>query len=225
MGTFRIKEWKPVYTKILIMVQRGMRLDEISKAEEVKMNRDHLCRIVNSPLFRVRLNKYRDKVDERLLEKNLEEQIKHPEVELAKDKLAAATEQAADTLLELLNPKSKLSKNSSIHEKRLLLTIAQDILDRVGLKSVVTKEEQAQGREYSPDEIKSALANAKELEAISSRLGEQGSSYVLTREERNGAETTEALEPPAATEPSFSIETTEPTEAQPPTVEGETTDE
>ena len=52
-------------------------------------------------------------------------------------------------------------------------------------------------REYSPDEIKSALDNAKELEQIATRLGGQTSSYVLTsgqRKESDGQSDTEDAE-------------------------------
>lgn len=205
-STADVKVWKPVYTKILIMVQKGVSVKEIAKRDDVGLQENQLRKIINSPTFRLKMAKLTDKMDTALIEKATEEITKTPEVDLARMRLSEAAERAADTLVNLLNPKSAANK-MSIHERRLLVTIAQDILDRVGLKQVIT-DEGAKGREYSPEEIQSALANAKELEQISSRLDASGSSYVLSREQRSGIEKSDAPEETAASEPAvLSIET------------------
>ena len=185
LGTkYRIREWKPVHTKILVLVQRGMTGTQIAAEAEIGFSLVQINRILRDPLFRMKLNQYNKKMDVAIIEKAMEEISRFPEVALAKDKLAASAEKAANLMLSLMNPRSYVSKNYSIHERRLMLTIAQDILDRAGLKQVITVEEGGKARDYSPEEIRSALDNAKELEEIAGRLDNRGSSYVLNKEQR-----------------------------------------
>jgi hypothetical protein len=198
---YDIKVWRPLYTKIMILVQKGETASQIANRSEIGLEKRQLSRIINAPTFRLKMAKLVEKFDVALIEKATEEISKTPEVDLAKIKLAGAAEEAANLLLRLMNPRSSLQKRYSIHERRLMASIAQDVLDRAGLKVTVSVEEGARSREYSPEEIKSALSNAKELEQISQRLEGRDSSYVLTREERIGAEPTDALDPTVATEP------------------------
>ena len=180
----KFKEWKPVYTKILVMVQKGMPLREIARSPEVDMSVGYLSKFVNSPTFRLRMLNYTNKVDAVIMDKAINDITKTPEVELARNKLATATEDAAAILIQLMNPKSKLSKEHSINERRLMATIAQDVLDRGGLKNTVIAEDPSKSREYTPEEIESAVSNARELEHIATRLG-SGTSYVLSKDQRS----------------------------------------
>ena len=181
---YRIREWKPVHTKILVLVQKGMTGPQIAAEAEIGYTLKQINHIIKDPLFRMKLNQYNKKMDVAIIEKAMEEISRFPVVALAKDKLAASAEKAANLLLNLMNPKSRMFKNYSIHDRRFLLTIAQDVLDRSGLKQVITVEEGGKSREYSPEEIRSALDNAKELEEIAGRLDKRGSSYVLSKEQR-----------------------------------------
>ena len=208
-GGYDVRTWKPIYTKIMILVQKGESVNEIAQRSEIGLESRQLRRIMNSPTFRLKMSKLTEKMDTALIEKATEEISRTPEVDLAKLKLAGAAEEAANLLLRLMNPRSSLQKRYSIHERRLMASIAQDVLNRAGLKVTVSEEEGARGRDYSPAEIQSALSNAKELEAITSRLDNRGSSFVLTHEERTGAEETVALDPTVATPTEGStIETT-----------------
>lgn len=205
---WRIKDWNPTHTKILVMVQRGMTAAQIATAAEVSYTIKEIKRIIDDPLFRLKLSQYNKKMDTAIIERATEELTKFPEVELARGQLASSAEKAARVLTNLIDPRSKISK-LGLNEKRLLLSAAQDILNRVGLKDVGKGEEKTHGREYSPDEIKSALENARELEQISSRLNGQDSAFVLNKRTGNGS--SDAFEGSAGTEISSFIETSETT--------------
>ena len=198
---YRIKEWKPLYTKVVVLLQKGMTVAQIAQETEIGLTTRQLKLLLKDPLFRLKMTQYNRRLDTAIVERATEEMTKFPEVLLAKDRLASAAEEAANMLIELMNPRSTVWKGISIHERRMMASIAQDILDRAGLKSTVSTEDSTHGREYSPEEIQSALSNAKELEAITDRLDNRGSSYVLTNQERTGAETTDALAPTAAIAP------------------------
>lgn len=186
---YRIREWKPIYTKILVLVQKGMTPAQIALEAEIGHTKRQISQLLRDPLFRLKLTQYNKKMDIAIIDRATEEMTKMPEIELAKGKLAEASEKAANTLLDMMNPKSRLYKRvTSLSERKALVEIARDILNRVGLNTVVSKEESSSRKEYSPDEIKSALSNAKELEAISSRLNNETSSYVLTTSQRKGVE-------------------------------------
>lgn len=207
---YRIKEWKPIYTKILVLTQRGMTVQQIAQEAEIGYTVRQLLQIIRDPLFRLRLTQYNKKMDVAIIERATEEMTKFPEVELAKNKIAESAEKAAEVMLRLMNPRSNLSKKYPLAERRLMLSVAQDILDRVGMKTVsVGSEGSGSRREYSPEEIQSALSNAKELEAITQRLDQRGSSYVLSREQTDGSDNPAALADPVATaEEGLPIETT-----------------
>ena len=206
---YRIKEWKPLYTRVVVLLQKGMTVSQIAQETEIGLTTRQLKLLLKDPMFRLKMTQYNRRLDTAIVERATEEMTKFPEVLLAKDRLASAAEDAANMLIELMNPRSTVWKGISIHERRMMASIAQDILDRAGLKSTVSTEEAGHGREYSPEEIQSALSNAKELEAITSRLDNRGSSFVLTHEERTGAEETVALDPTVATPTEGStIETT-----------------
>lgn len=200
-GPYRMEKWLPAYTKILVMVQKGISIADIARSGEVPYGKQHIWQITSTPQFKMKLAKFSERADSVIMEKAAQEMAKTPEIVLAKEKLAASAEIAADILVQLMDPKSKLSKEKSINDRRLMMTAAQDVLDRAGLKNVIPQEDPNRGREYSPEEVKSALENARELESITNRLGSGQSGYVLTREQRNGNEETIDMAPTDATEP------------------------
>jgi DNA-binding transcriptional MerR regulator len=175
---------------------------QIATAAEIGFTLKEIKKIIEDPLFRLKLGQYNKKMDSAIIERATEEMAKFPEVELAKGQLATHAEKAARVLTNIIDRKSAISK-LSIHERRLIASVAQDILNRVGLKETSKDESTKSAREYSPEEIKSALSNAKELEAISNRLDQQGSSYVLTKEQRMGIDTEHGEGPDFISEPSF----------------------
>lgn len=204
---YRLKDWQPIHTKILVLVQKGMTPSQICEEAEIGYTANQIKRIIKDPLFRFKLTQYNKKMDVAIIDRATEEMTRFPEVELAKNRLAESAEKAARVLLDMMNPKSRLYKTLTIHERRLMLSVAQDVLDRSGLKNVIPEEANRQTRDYSPEEIKSALDNAKELEAIAGRLDGRDSSYVLTREQRHDIEPTPAPETPDETEGSIEIQT------------------
>lgn len=198
---WRLKEWKPVYTKVLVLHQKGMSVAQIAAMAEIGFSARQLQAIIRDPLFRLKLSQYNKKLDVAIIEKAAEEMAQFPEVVLARDKLLESSERAAEILVKLLRPRGHYAK-MSINERRLILSVCQDILDRAGLK-IAKSEEAAPQRSYSPEELSSALANAKELEAIANRLQGQGSRFVL------GTAGTSPTDEPTP-DPCFSIKTTSP---------------
>jgi hypothetical protein len=204
---WRIKEWEPKYTKILVMYAKGMSAAQIAAQAEIGYAANFIGRIVRDPLFRLKLSAFNRRMDVAIIEKATEEMSALPEIYLARDKLLESSEKAADTLLKLLNPRSSLSRRTSDKEKALLFNVARDILDRAGLKTVTVEEKDGGHRkEYSPEEIQSALSNARELEAIAGRLSKGTSSFVLDGSKRMGEDES------AAPEPAFVVETPEESE-------------
>ena len=52
---YRIREWKPIYTKILVLVQKGMTSAQIAAEAELGYTVRQVNHIIKDPLFRMKL--------------------------------------------------------------------------------------------------------------------------------------------------------------------------
>ena len=182
---YKLRDWRPVYTKILVLYQKGMSAAQIAALGEIGFSVRQIKEIIEDPLFRLKLNQYSKKMDLAILEKANEEMTTFPEVILARDKLLESSEYAAKTLISLMRPRGGMAKKS-VSERAQIANICMNILDRAGLVKLNTQDEGRARREFSPEEIKSAVENARELEQISRRLSGIGSEFVLGEKGADG---------------------------------------
>jgi len=156
--------WKPTYTKILIMVSRNTDLNKISK--EVNLSRRRVEQIRNSEFFQRKLMIMTQKTVDLAAEQSVEH-IHH-----AKEILNAKAVLAARKLVGMLN------KRDLDPKERLRFDVARDILDRVGLKAVDIIE--TREKKYSPEEIMAMHATMLEIESITTRLNNQNSRFLIS---------------------------------------------
>ncbi len=153
MSRYKKSEWNGKYQRILIYAEKGASVDEIAKKEG--MHPGSVYRIMNDPRFQTR----RSVLEEKLGEK-------------ARAVFEAHAIQAAKKIVTI----AKTGKS----EDRIKFDAAKEVLYQVGVKPVEVIE--TRKREYSPEEVLSALAAVREIEAITNRVNDGGSKFILPDE-------------------------------------------
>jgi hypothetical protein len=143
-------EWSRTHQKVLILVEKGYPLKEI--AEKVGMSERNIYYIMNKPLFIEKRNRINEKG-----------------VEVAQGIFTNHLAKAAAKIIELLE-KGK-------PQDRLKFDAAREVLHQCGMKPIERTE--VTKREYSNEEIESALAAAREVKSIIERLGQTKSRFLL----------------------------------------------
>jgi len=144
------KKWNGEYRKIMLMHEKGMDNRQIGKV--MGMHECTISSIVHSP-------KYVEK------QKEFEERA----TKKARDLFEKNAEDAAKKII-------KISQEGK-PEERLQFDASKEILYQVGVKPVEVIE--TRKREYTPEEIESALEVTREVEAITERLGKSKSPFLL----------------------------------------------
>jgi len=158
-------KWTSRHTKILILTHKDTPTEEIASA--VGMSVAGINSIRTKPLFNQKLEALYDKATSKVLE-DTKEDLDH--LVQAREALNKKATWAAKQVI-------KLAKKGTSKD-RLKLDAARDILDRAGLKPKEVIE--TRSRDYSPEEINSALATMKELEHITKQLTQgSGSRFLL----------------------------------------------
>jgi predicted transcriptional regulator len=153
MGRYKKGEWSGTKQKILMLHVEGRTQKEI--AEEVGLS---ACSTVNKHIHGEEFQKRKAKLEGEIQEK-------------VRDLFAAKGKDAAWKLIEIME-KGK-------PEDRIKFDAAKEILYQIGCKPVEVIE--TRGRDYSPDEVKSAMLVVKEMETISNRLSSTRSKFVLDK--------------------------------------------
>lgn len=150
MGESVNSPWKPKYTKILIYAEQGLQINEI--AQKVGISRSQINKVMNRPDY----------------------QLKKLKVESGA--IEATRKLFEEHLLEAgMKVVSTMRKGKA--EERLQYDAAKEILYQVGLKPVEVIE--TRKREYTPEELQSALHVSKEIEEITDRLGKTQSKFLV----------------------------------------------
>ncbi len=150
MGNVLTGPWKAKYTKILVYAEKGLGPKEIS--EKVKMNEKHIGRIMNRPDFLLKRNK-----------------IEGDAIDAARELFKAHVSEA---VMKVVNT---MRKGKS--EERLQYDAAKEILYQVGLKPAEIIE--TRRREYTTEEMESALSVTREVEEITKRLSCETSNFLV----------------------------------------------
>lgn len=143
-------DWKPSYTKVLILAKRGYSVDSIAK--RVGLHPCTVSEITHRPDFIAK----REKFDE-------------DAIEAAKELFVQNAKKAAQKITKILK--------KGTADQRLQFDAAKEILYQVGLKP--TEVIETRQREYTAEELASALLVSKELEDISNRLTSGKSQYLV----------------------------------------------
>jgi len=156
------KKWNGVYRRIMLLHAKGMDNNHIAKV--VEMHPCTISDIINSDHFKVRLAEFEEKATEKareLFEKN-----------------AVA---AAQRII-------KIAKDGKPDE-RLQFDASKEVLYQVGVKPIEVIE--TRKREYTTEEIESALKTSKEVEEIANRLGVDKSRFLFDNGSSSPAPVTE----------------------------------
>lgn len=165
-GGNRIAHWKPVYTKILIMIYHNKSREEIARATKVSL--DTVSRVKSMPLFRAKLLALTKRIQERTFSK-LAETESDKGVDKAREYLKKHAFRAAKKVAGVMR--------KGTPQDRIRFDAAKDILERVGIKPAQIIE--THERVYDPKEVQSASETLIELETHLARLSNNGSPYVL----------------------------------------------
>lgn len=157
------ENWKPDYTRILLMTQRGAEPAEIAK--ELRLSTSLVYKVRNSTFFVQKLAGLQTKVIERVTEKRSEM--------LATDKARAILTKAS---LFAAKKVIKLAKEG-LGKDRLQFDACKDIMDRAGLKPIEILE--TRERVYSPEEVAHAKAILVETQEIVERFSNKRSPYII----------------------------------------------
>lgn len=152
MARYKKGEWSGTKQKILLLHVEGKQQIEIAK--ELGKSVSTINEHIHTPEF-----------DKR--KKQLEEGIQ----EKVRSKFAAKGERAATVILNLM-------ESGSGHD-RLKFDAAKEVLYQIGCKP--TEVIETRTRDYTPQEISSAMLIMKEVESISNRLSTRKSPFVLEK--------------------------------------------
>lgn len=150
------QRWTGRYTRILTLYMRGKSGQEI--AATVGLSPETVARICTSDLFKTKQAEFELKVTEK------------------------ARKLFEDKALEAAQKVVRLMKEGKPDEK-LQFEAAKEILYQVGIKPIEVIE--TRKREYTPEELASALAVTKEMEAIADRLAKQSSPFLVEQSEES----------------------------------------
>jgi len=150
------KKWNGEYRKIMLMHEKGMDNRQIGKV--MGMHPDSISAIVHSPKFKEKQKEFEEKTTKK-----------------ARDLFEKSAEEAAKKIV-------KISQEGK-PEERLQFDASKEILYQVGVKPVEVIE--TRKREYTPEELESALEVTREIEAITERLGKGKSQFLLDMTEEN----------------------------------------
>lgn len=155
--------WKPVHTKILLMVNDGMEHKYIARKLDISTNT--LSRVKTSSYFLTKLARLNSRVIEKVTEKRA--------VVIATDKARALLTKAAVPAAQQV---IKLAASGEPQD-RVKLLACQDILDRAGLRPIEIIE--TRERVYSPEEVVHARDVLLETQSIVERLANQTTPFVF----------------------------------------------
>jgi len=158
-------KWTKDHTKMLVLTHKSTPAEEIGKILGVSVRTVQWTQA--KPEFRQKLESMADKVAQKLLQ----------ETNTEVDSLSKARDELQKCALTMARKLKRLAKKGESKD-RLQLDACKDILDRAGLKPVEVIE--TRERQYSPEEIQSALSAIKELEHLTLRLGKQDSKFVIS---------------------------------------------
>ncbi len=159
MGRYKKTEWSGKYQKILIYAEQGMSKKDI--AAKVGMNVKSVYRAMTSDKFTKRKEDFEDKI--------------------ATKARAVFEEHAIQAAKKIVS----IAKGGKA-EDRIRFDASKEVLYQVGVKPVEVIE--TRKREYTPEEILSALGTVKELEAVIDRITDKDSQFVLPVTETRGDE-------------------------------------
>lgn len=145
-------KWKHTYAKILSMAEQGLPTKKI--AHELKISRATVWRVMRKTAFT-------EKLTER--EKDV--------IEKARKLFELKALKAAQKICSLAE--------HGTPKQRLQFEAAKEVLYQIGMKPVEVVE--TRKRDYTVEEVQSALEVAKEVEAVSERLADKNTDFLLHR--------------------------------------------
>ena len=160
------KNWKPKYTAILTLTQRGWEVKDI--AVKLKVSKDTVFRVQSMELFQQKLMALTKRIEHRTYGK-LVEQESDKNLDKAREHLAKYAMRAARKVTAIIRKGTPAD--------RIKLDAAKDVLDRTGIKPNTVIE--THQRVYAPDEVNSAKETLTELETHLNRISNQDSPYLL----------------------------------------------
>lgn len=147
--------WSKKKEKILILHLKGRKLSEIAK--ETGLNSlGHISDIINSDEFKKRKTVYTKTA-----------------VEKVQERFGEYAEKAGRKLIDLAE--------KGTNKDRIKFEAVKEILHQIGCKPVNVVE--TRKRDYSPEEIQSAMVVMREIESISKRLATRKSKFILKKDE------------------------------------------
>lgn len=165
--------WKPTYTKVLLMVQKGVSVDEI--AAEVQLSKKQVFKIQSREDFKQKMQAIENKIHDRYA-KEVTDDITERKV---RKRLLRAAVKAADVLCRVVYNRKNIDpeKNMAHAQLKLQYEAARDILDRTGFKAVEVIE--TREREHSLEELESMKKTMLELQSMTERLTHKPNEYLL----------------------------------------------
>lgn len=148
---FSSNRWHKRYRKILILYEEGKQQKEIAKQTGYSLSR--ISAVINSPMFAKALSEIRKGIDEEV--RNVFKQ------------------HALGAARRIVRIADRGKPN-----QRIQLEASKEILYQIGLKPKETVETLT--RDYTPQEIASALETVKELENITGRLEAKDSKFLVS---------------------------------------------
>jgi len=153
MGRYKKNEWSAKKQKILLLHIEGKTQGEIAKELGMKSQAN-----IGVHMQSVEFQRRKD-----LMLTGIQEKVR--------DRFAAKYIRAVDKIIKIMD--------SGAGKQRLQFDAAKEILYQLGCKPVEVVE--TRKREYSPQEIQSAMLVMKEMETISNRLEKKKSRFVLDK--------------------------------------------
>jgi len=154
MPRYKKGEWSGMKQKILLLHVEGKQQKEI--AEILDKNPSTVCEHMQSPEFARRKEK---------LEIAIQEKVRN--------RFASQGMRAAEKILQLM-------ETGSGHD-RLKFDAAKEVLYQIGCKP--TEVIETRTRDYTPQEINSAMLVMKEVETITQRLSTKRSPFIIEKKE------------------------------------------
>jgi hypothetical protein len=149
----RPAKWTPRYTKILLLHEKGMKSREI--AEKVGMNPVSISKVLKKPMFLAKKDKFEETVAEK-----------------ARAILSSHAISAAKKVVSMMQ--------RGVSSQKLQYEAAKEILYQIGCKPIDVIDDRRK-RDYSPEEIKSALGTMLEVESIMTRLSCGNSQFIVEK--------------------------------------------
>jgi len=146
--------WNSKYQRILILKEKGMLNKDI--AVQVKMNPVSITKVLKKPEFLSRQAKFEETVSEK-----------------ARSILSSHAVAAAKKVVQMMH--------RGTNKQKMQYEAAKEILYQIGCKPIDVIDDRRK-RDYSPEEIKSALGTMLEVEQIMARLGKDSSQFLVVKE-------------------------------------------